>query len=52
MIIHFPLTPIPYLLVTYKVQSQEFVDRAIWVADSSEHAAVLSIPAGWLILTL
>lgn len=52
MIIQFPLTPIPHLLATYEVQKQEFMDRAIWVADSSEHAAVLSIPAGWLILTL
>lgn len=48
----FPLTPIPHLLVTYEVENQEFVDRAIWVADSCEHATVLSIPAGWLILTL
>lgn len=52
VIIQFPVTPIPHSLVTYEVQKQEFVDGEIWVADSTEHATVLSIPVGWLILTL
>lgn len=50
VIMQFPLTPVPHLLVTCEVENQGFVDRAIWVADSCEPATVLSIPAG--ILTL
>lgn len=50
--VQVPLTPIAHLRVTNEVQNQEFVDRANWAGNSSEHAAVLSISAGWLILIL
>jgi len=50
MIIQFPLTPIPHLLATYEVQKEGFVERAIWVPGSSEHIAVFSVPAGWVMM--
>lgn len=44
--------PIPHLLVTYEVQNQEFMNRAVWTANCSEHTALLSLSAGWFALTL